>query len=98
MSAHRPRVLVIDDASRGLGGRLLELGARLVHAYDPSASRAREAAADAPRALTVRELPAGGRSRCPTARRPRRTLTRSSGTTVAEGMVIASLTADYGAG
>jgi len=53
------RVLVIDDASRGLGARLLELGARLVHAYDPSASRAREAAADAPRALTVRELPAG---------------------------------------
>jgi hypothetical protein len=52
------RVLVIDDASRGVGSRLVDLGARLVHVYDPSGQRARESAQRAPRGLTVQELPA----------------------------------------
>lgn len=38
-------VLVFGDASSGLGERLLERGARLVHVYDREAARAAEAAA-----------------------------------------------------
>jgi hypothetical protein len=37
------RVLVIGDASADLGGRLIELGARAVHVYDPVAQRVERA-------------------------------------------------------
>ncbi len=53
------RVVVIGDATLGLGQRLLELGARVVHAYDPVAPRAAGAAQRAPRGVTVLPLPAG---------------------------------------
>ncbi len=53
------RVLVIDDASRGVGERLVALGARVVHVYDPSGDRARASAPDAPRGLSILELPTG---------------------------------------
>jgi hypothetical protein len=51
------RVFVVDDASRELGARLVELGARGVHVYDPDEERARYHAGQAPRGVTVRELP-----------------------------------------
>ena len=58
--AARRRVVVVGDASLGLDERLVELGARTVHVYDPDAERAREhAAAASSRVVTVRELPAG---------------------------------------
>jgi hypothetical protein len=47
----------VGDASEGLGERLLDLGARTVHVYDPDADRA--ATARDTRGLVVRELPAG---------------------------------------
>ncbi len=53
------RVVVFGDATLGLGERLLALGARVVHVYDPNASRAATTAAHAPRALTIAPLPAG---------------------------------------
>ncbi len=55
------RVVLIDDASRGLGARLTALGARLVHTYDPDGGRARVEASRGTRGMarTVRELPAG---------------------------------------
>jgi hypothetical protein len=53
------RVIVVGDASIGLGQRLLDLGARSVHVYDPLRERARENAEKAPRGVQVRELPAG---------------------------------------
>jgi hypothetical protein len=53
------RVLVIDDASHGVGARLVGLGARIVHVYDPDGHRARESAPGAARGLTVQELPVG---------------------------------------
>jgi hypothetical protein len=51
------RVVVVGDASEGLGERLIELGARTVHVFDPDGDRA--AAARDTRGLIVRELPAG---------------------------------------
>jgi archaellum component FlaC len=58
--AARRRVVVVGDASLGLDERLVELGARTVHVYDPDADRARAHAASAgSRAVTVRALPAG---------------------------------------
>jgi hypothetical protein len=52
------RVVVLGDATRRLGERFLELGARVVHVYDPEPARALAAAANAPRGLTVLPLPA----------------------------------------
>ncbi|WP_394821986.1 hypothetical protein [Pendulispora albinea] len=37
------RVLVVGDCTQDLGARLLELGARLVHVYDPDGERVRRA-------------------------------------------------------
>src|ERR1700691_6074798 len=51
------RVVVVGDASEGIGERLLDLGARAVHVYDPDADRA--ATVPDVRGLVVRELPAG---------------------------------------
>jgi hypothetical protein len=48
------RVAVFGDASLGLGARLVELGARAVHLWDPDADRARIEAARAPRGVAVR--------------------------------------------
>jgi hypothetical protein len=48
------RVLVIGDASADLGGRLVELGARAVHVYDPVAQRVEHA--PRPRGVTVQAL------------------------------------------
>ena len=53
------RVVVFGDASRGLAERFLELGARLVHVYDPQPARADAIARHARRGLTVQPLPAG---------------------------------------
>jgi hypothetical protein len=53
------RVAVLGDASLGLSTRLIDLGARLVHVYDPSAERARLMANTQLRGVTVRELPSG---------------------------------------
>jgi hypothetical protein len=57
--AARRRVAVVGDSSLGLDARLIELGARTVHVYDPDGSRAREYAPRAARGVVVRELPAG---------------------------------------
>lgn len=51
------RVLVVGDSTDGVGGRLVELGARLVHVYDPDAERAGRAAPS--RGVSVRALYAG---------------------------------------
>src|SRR5579883_1695830 len=51
------RVLVVGDSSDGLGARLVDLGARVVHVYDPDASRAE--GSQAARGVTVRALPQG---------------------------------------
>jgi len=53
------RVVVFGDATLGLGERLLALGARLVHAYDPQAARVAAASERAARGLTILALPAG---------------------------------------
>ncbi len=53
------RVLVVGDSSDGLGARLVDLEARVVHVYDPNADRAREELARAPRGVTLRPLPEG---------------------------------------
>jgi SAM-dependent methyltransferase len=53
------RVAVFGDATLGLGERLLALGARVVHVYDPNAARAATTATHAPRALTIAPLPVG---------------------------------------
>ncbi len=58
LSARR-RVVVVGDASLGLDARLLALGARAVHVYDPDPARARAHAPEAARGVVVRELPAG---------------------------------------
>jgi hypothetical protein len=51
------RVIVVGDATQKLGERLLELGARTVHVYDPDRQRARAVAAEPARGVSVRELP-----------------------------------------
>ncbi len=48
------RVAVLGDASAGLGERLIELGARSVHVFDPDAARA--AASANQRVITTRAL------------------------------------------
>ena len=48
------RVALFGDASTGIGGRFVELGARSVLAIDPDATRALEEAARAPRGVSVR--------------------------------------------
>lgn len=53
------RVVIVGDASLGLGERLATIGARIVHVYDPDAERARHAAAQGVRGVTIRELPPG---------------------------------------
>ena len=53
------RVVVVGDATDGLGARLAELGARVVHVYDPDAARAATAAASPGRGVSVRALPPG---------------------------------------
>ncbi|WP_394832042.1 hypothetical protein LVJ94_36550 [Pendulispora rubella] len=50
------RVLVVGDATQDLGARLLEMGARLVHVYDPDPDRVRRAQADFPRGVVLRHL------------------------------------------
>ncbi len=50
-------VLFIGDVDSGVPQRLLQLGARSVHAYDGDAARARGAAQRSPRAVVVRPLP-----------------------------------------
>jgi hypothetical protein len=57
--AARRRVVVVGDSTLGLDARLVALGARAVHVYDPDPDRARETAANAARGVVVRELPAG---------------------------------------
>jgi hypothetical protein len=47
------RVAVFGDASLGLGARLVQLGARAVHFWDPDADRARSEAERAPRAVAI---------------------------------------------
>jgi len=53
------RVVVLGDATRRLGERFLDLGARVVHLYDPQPARAAAHAERAPRGLTVLPLPQG---------------------------------------
>ena len=53
------RVAVFGDAASGLAERFLELGARLVHVYDPQPVRAEAIARHARRGLAVQPLPAG---------------------------------------
>ncbi len=53
------RVVVIGDASLGLGARLADLGARIVHVYDPNAERVQWATRTPLRGVTVRDLPQG---------------------------------------
>jgi predicted nucleic acid-binding Zn-ribbon protein len=54
------RVVVVGDATSGLGARLMALGARMVHIYDPDATRARRVAESSrERGVIVRELPSG---------------------------------------
>ena len=57
--AARRRVVVVGDSSLGLDARLVALGARAVHVYDPDPERARENAPNAARGVVIRELPAG---------------------------------------
>jgi hypothetical protein len=57
--AARRRVVVVGDSSLGLDARLVSLGARTVHLYDPDPARARANAQRAARGVLVRELPAG---------------------------------------
>lgn len=53
------RVALIGHVGLGVAERLLELGARLVHAYDWDKDRAAQYSAKAPRGILARELPAG---------------------------------------
>jgi chromosome segregation ATPase len=57
--AARRRVVVVGDATLGLDARLVALGARTVHVFDPDGERARAHLAQAPRGVIVRELPKG---------------------------------------
>lgn len=50
------RVLVVGDASRDVGGALVESGARSVHVYDPDPARAARVTVT-PRGVVVRPLP-----------------------------------------
>jgi len=47
------RVAVMGDASDGLGARLMQLGARSVHVWDPDPRRARMEAERAPEGVTI---------------------------------------------
>jgi len=51
------RVAVFGDSSIGLAARLVEVGARSVHVWDPDAERARHEGERAPRGVVVRALP-----------------------------------------
>src|SRR5260370_34847152 len=53
------RVAVLGDASDGLGARLMQLGARSVHIWDPDPTRARIEAEHAPSAVTIGPYSAG---------------------------------------
>jgi hypothetical protein len=53
------RVAVLGDARLDLGTRLMELGARAVHVFDPAPERARAAAANAPRSVAYHALTGG---------------------------------------
>jgi SAM-dependent methyltransferase len=53
------RVVVVGDATDGLGATIAELGARVVHVYDPDAARAALAAASPARGVSIRALPPG---------------------------------------
>jgi hypothetical protein len=53
------RVVVVGDASLGVGALLASLGARVVHIYDPNADRAR-AYGEQGRGVAVRPLPPEG--------------------------------------
>jgi hypothetical protein len=53
------RVVVIGDSSDALDERLLDLGARVVHVFDPDAARAAHRSTSAPRGVTVRAMPEG---------------------------------------
>ncbi len=57
--AARHRVVVIGDSSLGLDARLVDVGARIVHVYDPDVARARAHAKLAARGAVIRELPEG---------------------------------------
>src|SRR4249920_3561768 len=48
--------VVIGDAESSVADRLLELGARGVHVFDPDPARAANAARSAPRGVTIRAL------------------------------------------
>lgn len=48
--------IVVGDATSVIAGRLLDLGARSVHVYDPDPARVASAAMSAPRGVTVRGL------------------------------------------
>ncbi|MBX3209581.1 MAG: hypothetical protein KF764_31395 [Labilithrix sp.] len=48
--------VVLGDAESSIAERLLELGARAVHVFDPDPARAANAAREAPRGVTVRAL------------------------------------------
>lgn len=48
--------IVVGDAETGVADRLLDLGARGVHVYDPDPARAANAARTAPRGVTIRPL------------------------------------------
>lgn len=50
------RVAVVGDGELGLHARLLELGARTVHLYDPDPDRVARVADDVPRGVSVRML------------------------------------------
>ncbi len=53
------RVAVVGDARLDLGSRLMELGARAVHVFDPAPERARAAAANAPRSVAYHAFTGG---------------------------------------
>jgi SAM-dependent methyltransferase len=53
------RVVVFGDATARLGERMLELGARVVHVYDPQPSRVASLEGRVQRGLSVHPLPAG---------------------------------------
>jgi hypothetical protein len=50
------RVAVVGDGELGLHGRLLELGARTVHLFDPDPERVARVADEVPRSVSVRML------------------------------------------
>jgi 5-formyltetrahydrofolate cyclo-ligase len=54
--ASNVHVIVIGDAASSVAERLLDLGARAVHVFDPDPARAANAARSAPRGVTVRSL------------------------------------------